>query len=423
MSTNGGFMSGNYKTIDVFTLFKSLVNKWWIIFICVLLGGLAAFARDLYLVTPMYESETIMFIGRKEESIDFNYGSFALSEKLIADYRELIETNQVLRAIKKELDLEISTDNLREQITVDTETGARFMRVNVRYDDPDLAAEISNRLSEVLKDEALRIIGIENITIIDHAIPDNETVSPRIYRDTFIGMVIGAMISAYIISLRYVVTLKIVDLKMLQDYVELPILGTVSHSKKTSHQREIKDKYDSLLMGIGPRKILMITSPEYNILNNEVAIKLSEAYASYNKRVLLIDGIIRKPTINEYYKVNLTKGLSDALANPKMLVNYVKPVKPMIDVLTTGYYPRRVEEIFNKEIIGSFIKEVKEAYDVIIIIGPPPQDFAESLLYSRVSDYVIICAYRYKTGIENLSDCVKTLKRIEEEEISILFDA
>ncbi len=416
-------MGGNYKTIDVFTLFKSLINKWWIIFICVLLGGLAAFLRDLYLVTPMYESETIMFIGRKEESIDFNYGSFALSEKLIADYRELIETNQVLRVIKEELDLNISTDNLREQVTVDTETGARFMRVNVRYNDPDLAAEISNRLSEVLKDEALRIIGIENITIIDHAIPDYETVSPRIYRDTFIGMVIGALISAYIISLRYVVTLKIVDLKMLQDYVKLPILGTISHSKKVSHQREIKDKYDSFLMGIGPRKILMITSPEYNVLNNDVAIKLSEAYVSYNKRVLLIDGVIRKPTINEYYKVNLTKGLSDALAHPERIADYVKTVESMIDILTTGYFPKSIEEIFNKETIESFVKEVKEAYDVIIIIGPPPQDFAESLLYSRISDYVIICAYRYKTGIDNLKECEKILQRIEEEEVSILLDA
>jgi succinoglycan biosynthesis transport protein ExoP len=127
-----------------------LFRKWlWLILLAAILaGGVSFIARTRQPNT--FEASTTVAIGRYIEAPNPNSAEIRTGMDLAQTYAQLVTTYNVLQATLDNLNLQISTDALRNAVNVRLISGTSLLVITVRYSDPVLAADLANSLAEQL---------------------------------------------------------------------------------------------------------------------------------------------------------------------------------------------------------------------------------------------------------------------------------
>lgn len=117
-----------------------------------------------------------------------------------------------------------------------------------------------------------------------------------------------------------------------------------------------------------------------------VAANLAYSFAGADKKVLLIDGDLRMPTIAEKTGLNSTPGLSNYLAGvgadnvESIIQNFTKNM----DVITSGNVPPNPSELLGSEKMRALLETLKQKYDYIIFDLPPTVVVSDALVVSKL---------------------------------------
>jgi len=192
------------KEIDLKELIQLLLCKWWLVLIFTIVAtGLSAYI-SLAVLTPMYESTSTLFIGKETggfENFDVGFNELQVDNKLVSDYRELIKTRLVTEEVIRDIGLDITTDEFIKQLSISTIADSRFIHISFKDANPQLAKNITNKLSEVLVERASDIVGVKNVQIVDRAIAPERYVTPNVKMNIAVSGVIGFMLSIICIIL------------------------------------------------------------------------------------------------------------------------------------------------------------------------------------------------------------------------------
>lgn len=132
------------------TQYIRLVRKWaWLIILAAFVAAGIAFVINIRR-PPVYQAQTTLSIGRFIEAPNPNSADIRTGIDLAQTYAQLVTTFDVLQEAIDDLDLPITTDQLRSRITTRIITGTSLLVVTVTYDDPVLAADITNALAQQL---------------------------------------------------------------------------------------------------------------------------------------------------------------------------------------------------------------------------------------------------------------------------------
>ena len=101
---------------------------------------------------------------------------------------------------------------------------------------------------------------------------------------------------------------------------------------------------------------------------SNLALTLSE---SYQKRVLLIDADLRKPTLHQVFRINSALGLTSGLAGGPDAKLTVHQVSPRLSVLPAGRPTTDPMAGLISDRMRQLIAEAKEAFDWVIVDTPP----------------------------------------------------
>ena len=101
---------------------------------------------------------------------------------------------------------------------------------------------------------------------------------------------------------------------------------------------------------------------------SNLAMTLSE---SYQKRVLLIDADLRKPTLHQIFKINSALGLTTGLEPGNEAKLTVHQVSPRLSVLPAGRPTSDPMAGLISDRMRRLIEEAKEAFDWVIVDTPP----------------------------------------------------
>lgn len=174
-----------------------------------------------------------------------------------------------------------------------------------------------------------------------------------------------------------------------------------------------------LLDGGGIPNKLVITSPGVRDGKTTIAINLATSLANAGKKVLLIDGDLRKPDIR--WLLNLPKrtaGLQDVLLGKNFEnVAHSTPVTGL-DVLTPD--SRNLSgscELLSRPHIGEYLNTVGQKYDHVIIDTPPVLAFPDALLWAKMVDGVILTSF---VGHTEEQDLKETLERMAQVKVRVL---
>lgn len=102
------------------------------------------------------------------------------------------------------------------------------------------------------------------------------------------------------------------------------------------------------------------------------ALYLAAAYARAGRKVVLVDGDIRKPTLHHVLDRRRSPGLSDYLLDPAMMPQYI--VSDTIigaSFIGAGRSVPNPSDLLGSERMSELIALLKQAYDMVIVDTPP----------------------------------------------------
>lgn len=138
-------------------------------------------------------------------------------------------------------------------------------------------------------------------------------------------------------------------------------------------------------------KTILITSSTPGEGKSTNAANLGVIFAQEGKRVLIIDGDMRKPTLHHTFKTFNKVGLSNILAKKATLYDAVQETFIVgLNVLTSGPVPPNPSELLSTRALDILLLDVKKDYDLIIIDSPPLLSVSDSQILANKCDGTIL---------------------------------
>lgn len=196
---------------------KQLVNIFWnkrlhvisIVLIFLIIGTVYTFL----FVTPKYKSYTSLVLARSESTKEnetdtstITQTDITLNQKLVSTYSELVKSKNVLREVIKNLNINESEENLKDNITVSAVKDTELIQITVTNYYPDRASDIANEIAKVFTKKVGEIYNINNVYIVDEAERANTPYNINHIKDIAIFIAIGL-----IVSVGYVLISNLLD--------------------------------------------------------------------------------------------------------------------------------------------------------------------------------------------------------------------
>lgn len=184
---------------------KELFNIFWqrkleiilIIIISIVIGAVYSYA----ILKPQYTSYTTLLLtqvtdSKSEDNTSISQTDINLNSKLVSTYSDIITSASVLEEVIDGLGIKnLNEETLKNSIKVSTKTDTEMLKITVTNENPNYAAMIANKLTEVFSEKIEDIYKINNVYVVDEAkvdeIPSNVNHIKDIIIFTFIGIVIA----------------------------------------------------------------------------------------------------------------------------------------------------------------------------------------------------------------------------------------
>lgn len=200
------------------------------------------------------------------------------------------------------------------------------------------------------------------------------------------------------------------------------------HSLRLKQQPHITESYRKLAVNLeyanidGNIKIIMMTSSMGNEGKTTTISNLACVMTELNKKILLIDLDLRKPSVHKYFNLTNGSGLTDLLLNKGNYNKYIHNIKPGLDVLTSGRVPSSSTEIINSKAIRDLLKELSSGYDYIFLDAPPIALVSDPVNIAVYSDAVIFTIAYSEADKETIKKSIDSLKQVNANIIGTVFN-
>lgn len=159
-------------------------------------------------------------------------------------------------------------------------------------------------------------------------------------------------------------------------------------------------------------KVIMVTSSEPGEGKSTTAGNLALCLAQGDKKVILVDCDLRKPSLHKKFKVSNIIGLSDVIIGKEELVTAIHRYNKNLVILTSGKIPPNPSEMLSSKTMTGLLEELKNNFDYIILDTPPVQAVTDSQILSTKADGTIIVVKAERTKKDSVENSINLLKKV-----------
>ena len=166
-------------------------------------------------------------------------------------------------------------------------------------------------------------------------------------------------------------------------------------------------------------KVILITSSVPEEGKSNVAINLASTMAAGGKKVVLVDGDLRKGSLSRYLHLNRNRpGISNVVANQCTLTDALVRFKNVqFTLLPVGPLPPNPSEMLATPAVEALFKGLREYYDYVIVDTPPVSVVTDAAVMCRFADGVILVV---RPGVTTTQGAQLSKKNLEAVHAHIL---
>ncbi|WP_194191042.1 CpsD/CapB family tyrosine-protein kinase [Clostridium chrysemydis] len=157
---------------------------------------------------------------------------------------------------------------------------------------------------------------------------------------------------------------------------------------------------------------IVVTSAEPGEGKSTTAGNLALAFSQDNKKVLLIDCDLRKPSVHKKFKLSNTLGLSDVIINKEKIQEAIQERNENLDVLSAGKLPPNPSELLGSVTMDKLLEYFETIYDVIILDSPPLHAVTDAQILSKKSDGLVLVVRAERTKKDSVLAAKALLEKV-----------
>ena len=212
--------------IDLLELFYRLLESWKLILAVAIAGAIIMGVYSFYFITPMYQATAKLYVVNSKDSA-VNLSDLQIGAYLTKDYREVFQAWEVHERVIQNLGLDYTYDQLSKIISVSNPSDTRILYITATTADPQHSADLANEYAAVSRQYISDMMSTDEPNIMSVALRPTKPVSPNKTRNVMIGFLLGGVLMAGIITVRFMMDDKVKTSDDISRYVDLPTLAIV----------------------------------------------------------------------------------------------------------------------------------------------------------------------------------------------------
>lgn len=459
--------------IDLGRIFRAIASRAWLAVLVAVFCGAVMFAATYFFVTPQYKASAMFYVNNNafalgDTSLSISSGDLSTSRNLVDSYIVILNTRETLLDVIDYSGVNLSTKELSGMITAEAVNETEFFRVSVTSSDPGEAERIADAIAYVLPQRIGVIIDGTSARVAEAAVKPSETTSPSYPKNILVGMLAGFMLTAVIVALLEILDITICSEDDVSQVCSHPILAQVPDMTVPSKgdsayygygascldkKKKGSDAPSAVHSIIGPN-ISFAASEAYKLLRTKLqfsfsaenncrviglssalsgegksltAVNLSFVLSQLNKRVLLIDCDMRRPTLAEKLEINKMPGLSNYLTVQSGLEELIqncgiKDNEEAFHVITAGQNPPNPIELLSSERMHSALQVLRHVYDYVILDLPPVCEVSDAMAVANETDGMLLVVRQNYCNRVALNEFVRQFDFIGAKVLGVVFN-
>lgn len=305
------------------------------------------------------------------------------------------------QAVQRESALQARVNGLKEEFL---DLRRRSIQYNIFQQEVDTNQALYDGLLQRFEEIGIAGgVGVNNIAIVDLADIPQFPSSPRLILNMLIALLGGMLLGAAIALGLEQLDESIGDPTELQRRLGLPLLGSVPKVDDETpmealldRKSELVDAYLAIQTNLGfttqhgiPRAF-SVTSTRPGEGKSTTALSLATLLSRSGRKVILVDGDMRSPSVHQLAGVDHDRGLSNFLTGEEALEGLIIRMEDLgLDAMTAGPIPPNAAELLTGKRLTLLVERLLESYDHVVVDSPPVLGLADAPLIGSQMDGVI----------------------------------
>ncbi|WP_425880030.1 polysaccharide biosynthesis tyrosine autokinase [Acinetobacter sp. TWP2-2-3] len=283
---------------------------------------------------------------------------------------------------------------------------------------------------------------IGNVRIVDTAVEPIEPIKPKKLQILILAIFLGGFLGTLLALLRNMMRSGIKDAAQIENELDLPVYATVPRSviqesrikllkkKKNIPILAVKDSSDIAIESLRSMRtaihfalmnannnVIAISGPAPEIGKSFITTNLATILAQGGKRVLVIDGDMRRGYLHKYFNAEVQPGLAELLNHQNSYADVVQnSTVENLFFVTRGKSPVNPSELLSTDQFKAFLDQASASFDHILIDTPPVLAVTDGIIIAQYAGVNLLIARHGKTQIKELEI---TVNRFEQANVKV----
>ncbi|MCO8070176.1 polysaccharide biosynthesis tyrosine autokinase [Acinetobacter lwoffii] len=283
---------------------------------------------------------------------------------------------------------------------------------------------------------------IGNVRIVDTAVEPIKPIAPKKLQILILSIFLGGFLGTLLALLRNMMRSGIKDAAQIENELDLPVYATVPRSliqesrinllkkKKNIPILAVKDSGDIAIESLrsmrtaihfalmnASNNVIALSGPAPEIGKSFITVNLATILAQGGKRVLVIDGDMRRGYLHKYFNAELSPGLAELLNLQNSYEDIVQnSTVENLFFVTRGKSPVNPSELLSTDKFKAFLDQASAHFDHILIDTPPVLAVTDGIIIAQYAGVNLLIARHAQTQIKELEI---TVNRFEQANVKV----